>query len=272
MMGKIFTGLRAPYLPILWVISIFCVWNYLSFGSFSLAGCISIISIVFFSTLLGTLFWIAALKRSTQFDYLSFKLLTGMLLGNCLLFLTSLALPFGLIWDWVLLIGLIALATLALKVPVRSTFATNSDPEKILLLVLPLITSWWVRNLLQAPYQVGEEIRFWGSSDVLTHMAQLGVQARGHGLASMSDFIMSGAPLHPYHFASYLFPALIAKTEHYASLAAYSSFLLPAGLFILGLGAYVLGRYLFGTYAGLVAGIGMLLVPDPFQQGFGNLF
>ena len=84
--------------------------------------------------------------------------------------------------------------------------------------------------------------------------------------------MMSGAPLHPYHFASYLFPALIAKIEHYASLAAYSSFLLPVGIFILGLGAYVLGRYLFGTYAGVVAGIGILLVPDPFQQGFGNLF
>ena len=187
-MAHTFTGLRAPYLPILWVGSIFCAWNYLSLGSFSLAGCITIISVVFFSVLLGNLFWIAALKRSAQFDYLSFKLLIGILLGNCLLFVISLAMPFGLIWDWILLIGLIALATLVLKVPVRSIFATNSNPEKILLLVLPLITSWWVRNLLQAPYQVGEEIRFWGSSDVLTHMAQLGVQARGHGLSSMSVY------------------------------------------------------------------------------------
>jgi hypothetical protein len=83
---------------------------------------------------------------------------------------------------------------------------------------------------------------------------------------------MAGAPLHPYHFASYMFPALIAMSEDYASLAAYSSFLLPAGVFIFGLGAYVLGRYLFGKEGGFAVGVCILLLPDPFQQGFGNLF
>jgi hypothetical protein len=264
--------ISSPYLPIFWIALVFCIWNYLSLGTFSISGSITILSITFFSVLLGDVFWILVLKRSAQLDFLAFKLLVGLLLGNCLLFLFSLVLPFGLIGDWIALIGLIFLFSLLVIRPLKTPFAAKCTSEKIVLFLLPLITTRWVHKLLQAPYQVGEEIRFWGSSDVLTHMAQLGVQSRGYGLSSMSDYLMAGAPLHPYHFASYLFPALIAKTENYASLAAYSSFLLPVGILILGLSAYVVGKSLFGGYAGLVAGLGVLLVPDPFQQGFGNLF
>jgi hypothetical protein len=264
--------IKPAYLPIFWLALAFCLWNYLSLGTFSISGSITLLSITFFSVLLGDVFWTLVLKRQAQWDYLTFKLLVGLLLGNCLLFLFSVVLPFGLIWDWIILIGLIFLLNLRTRRPLSLIFAAQCTSEKIVLLLLPLITTWWAHQLLQPPYQVGDEIRFWGSSDVLTHMAQLGVQSRGYGLGSMSDFMMAGAPLHPYHFASYLFPALIAKTENYASLAAYSSFLLPVGILILGLGAYALGRSLFGPNAGLVAGLGVLLVPDPFQQGFGNLF
>jgi len=263
---------KSSYLPILWVALVFCMWNYLSLGAFSISGLIAILSIIFFSALLGDVFWIHALKQSSQFDFLAFKILVGLLLGNCLLFFISLVLPFGLIWDWIILIGLISLLSFSTRRSLKGAFAVQCPSEKVLLFLLPLITTWWVQQLLQPPYQVGEEIRFWGSSDVLTHMAQLGVQSRGYGLSAMSDYLMAGAPLHPYHFASYLFPALVAKTQNYDSLVAYSSFLLPVGIFVLGLSAYVMGRNLFGAYAGLVAGIGILLVPDAFQQGFGNLF
>ena len=82
--------IKPAYLPIFWLALAFCLWNYLSLGTFSISGSITLLSITFFSVLLGDVFWTLVLKRQAQWDYLTFKLLVGLLLGNCLLFLFSL--------------------------------------------------------------------------------------------------------------------------------------------------------------------------------------
>jgi len=151
-------------------------------------------------------------------------------------------------------------------------FVIKSVPDGLLILFACFISSIWCWDLLQ-PIQLGSEfisLNAWG--DIFNHMSQINVFSRATNLHFEADILSSEIPFRLYHYASYLLPSLISKVANFTSYAVYAGFLVPMGLMLLCFATYLLASLLFGQWAGLFASFMLLLLPDPFHQGFGNLF
>ena len=265
---------KTTFIPFFWLTAIICSWNYATAGSISIKNIGAIVSILIISLLLAQIFQSYFFNEQKQYQYFSFRLLLGILLANLVLFIASLISPFGIVINWAA-IGVLTALFLYInkqKISIADVFRVVDKGEYCFLIIAPIVITIWSATLLQAPAVVGEGVEFWVSSDAIGHMALIGHQARGHGIIGMPDLIMSGSQIHPYHFASYQLPALLAALNNILVFPTYAGFLIPVGLLIFGLSAYVIGRYVFGQLAGILCGLGVLLLPDPVQQGFGNLF
>ena len=196
-----------------------------------------------------------------------------MLLVNVCLYLAAIALPFGLVLDWIIFSVVVLLIWLCFGLPTQSSLFKHVHPsEGIFIAVIPPIITLWCRDVLR-PIELNEGdfiIRAW--SDIYYHLAQIETFASSKGLGSISDVAMVGAPVHPYHHASYIVPALLVKATSCSALVAYASFLVPVGLLLTALAAYSLASSVFGKYPALAAGMALVLLPDALQQGVGNSF
>ena len=266
--------MNLTFTPLFWMIAIACGWNYASLGAVSLKNMGVIVSIYIISPLLAQVFQFLFTRNQKQLNYFSFRLMLGILLANIILFFLSIVSPFGVLINWALMGACLTLFLYCKRgeLPIWDAFKIDTKSEYYFLLILPALVTFWVYLLLTPPNLVGGVMQLWVSSDAISHLVQIGGQARGHGIIGMPDFVMSHSQVHPYHYASYQLPALLAAVSNINALPAYASLLIPTGLMIFGLSGFVMGRYLFGNIAGLVCGLAILVLPDPVQQGFGNLF
>lgn len=213
------------------------------------------------------------LKDQPQFDNMPFRLASGMLLGVACFYLSALLLPFGLLLDGVVVLGMTLLAWLLARRDdhVRS-FQRDSTSEVIFIVLVLIAVSLWCRDLLRPidSTQAVAVIRVWG--DVYYHLSQIGAFAHSKGASTIFDVQMAGAVAHPYHFASYVFPALLVNAAGMSAWTAYASFLVPVGVLLTALAAYAIAASVFGKWPAAAAGLALLLLPDASQQGFRNPF
>ena len=83
---------------------------------------------------------------------------------------------------------------------------------------------------------------------------------------------MWGEPLFLYHYASYAVPAAVDALTRSGAYEVFASFLLPVGVLLTGLAAFAFGGGVFGRWPAVAASAALLLVPDAYQQGFGNKY
>ncbi len=113
-------------------------------------------------------------------------------------------------------------------------------------------------------------VQLWGDSFV--HARHISAFAQAQGFASMSDIRMWGSPPYLYHYASYAIPAAVSAMLPGAAYEVFASFLLPVGVLLTGLAAFAFAGSVWGRWPAVAASFAILLVPDAYQQGFGNKY
>ena len=260
-------------LGVIWLFVVTLLWYRLAAGSLPLIVIAWLFSLLLVSFLVGDLFLKWALKDSGRFNNLPTKLLSGLLCVNVFLYIACLALPFGLSVDWVIfLILVLILWGRARRFNFASILQTGHASESIFFLAISIAVTVWCRDLLR-PIDVNGGnalIRAW--QDVYFHLCQIASFASSKGAGTIADVLMADAPAHPYHMASYILPAVLVDMTGSTVLVAYASLLVPLGILMTGLAAYSLGQLVFGKWPALAASLALMLLPDAFQQGFGNPF
>jgi hypothetical protein len=99
-----------------------------------------------------------------------------------------------------------------------------------------------------------------------TEIARFG-SASATGLRS---FVLAGRVTSVYHFASYMLPAAVSILVDLPGVALAAAVMLPCGLLVASLGAYVLARTLASPAVGMLAAIGLLVIPDASTHGLQN--
>jgi hypothetical protein len=259
--------------PVLAWFGALCGWSFAVEHSLSFASIAILFSIAFGSVLLGHLLCQILFKSIDSLQNVTSYLLVGILLGNVLLFILAFVSPFGIVMNWLFLLA-VALG-LVWRIQGKDfprIFLVKDYSEVIVSLGAIFISTIWCIELLQPIEWTADFMRMTVWGDVFYHMSEINVFSRVDAISQASDILMGGMPFRPYHYASYLWPALVTRASGASSYLAFASFMLPVGLVVISLSAYILCSSIYGKPAGVVAGLFILLLPDPSQQGFGNLF
>jgi len=86
------------------------------------------------------------------------------------------------------------------------------------------------------------------------------------------NILMSGTPLSFYHYGYYQLAAAIMTIVDASGLSLATAILLPLGLFLAAISAYVLATEMAGRRAGLLALAILVIVPDASRYGLANGF
>jgi hypothetical protein len=88
----------------------------------------------------------------------------------------------------------------------------------------------------------------------------------------LRSFALAGRFTGVYHFAAYMLPAAVSMLVDLPGVALAAAVMLPYGILLASLGTYVLARTLASPAVGLLAPIGLLVIPDPSTHGLRNGF
>lgn len=204
---------------------------------------------------------------------LTLEFVCGYLLLNTLLFVLDLASPLGMTANILIVFAVGLAAGLAGHRRAPATARSPALLPSLLACVQSAIAvTLWCADGLAPLHRDGATTIFqlWGDSFV--HARHISAFAHAHGLASMSDIRMWGAPLYLYHYASYAIPAAVSGVTRSGAYEVFASFLLPAGVLLTGLAAFSLAGSLWGRWPAMAASAALLLIPDAYQQGFGNKY
>ena len=218
----------------------------------------------------------------------AFCLLSGFFVFNTLLFMLTLASPLGMRSNTIILtIGGVLLAGFGwklqrqarLRFPLQawlqpqspSTAAPAELPEFLAVLVSVIAATLWCTDA-QTPVIQGQQVVYQVWQDVFIHVREISVFAQAHGIGTIQDIKLAGAPAPIYHVASYMSVAAVSALAQVPAMEAYSSFQLPFGIVLTGLAAYCLITSIWGAGPGLAAAVAILLIPDAYHQGFGNRY
>lgn len=142
------------------------------------------------------------------------------------------------------------------------------------LLLCGLFTTLWCHDSFKHPfYSQGNnqvEIPLW--RDCFYHMRMISSIGQVGQINDISNIVMQGAKVPPYHYASYIIPSLMYSIVKINSYDAYVNFLLPFGLLLSGLSAYCLIASLYGPWSGVFSACILFILPDGYFQGFHNKF
>lgn len=264
------TALRA--LALVGVIGWLLVWHLRSTHSLSIAALLCLIGFVLVCVAYGTMFERITGSLVPNRVGVTYRLLTGFFTFNTLLFILALASPFGLIVDVTVLAALALIAgALASRFRRRAdTAPVNELPGLLCILGVGAAATLWASELQPAMEIRGSLAVFRAWRDIFIHVGEISAFAQSHGLASMSDIKMAGAPAPAYHFASYISTAALSALTSMSSIAAFGSFQLPMGILLMGLAAFVLIGSLWGVWPALLAAVAVVTLPDAYEQGFGS--
>jgi hypothetical protein len=206
-------------------------------------------------------------------DALTLQFLFGFLLLNTALFILSLAFPWS-VGSCFLTLFAVGLATLFVRVKRRKieSETTARVPDLLCLLISGIGATLWCSDAL-SPVIIGEQetvFRFW--HDSFAHMRMISTFAQSHGLGTVSDLRMAGAPPFFYHYGSYFSPAAFVSLTGASALEAFTGFQLPFGVLLSGIAAFGLAASLWGPWPGLAASFAVIILPDAYQQGFANRY
>jgi len=261
------------YLPIFSVVFVLSLWVWLVTRHLPVAAVAVFIALALVSVAAGDVFIRHTVGMSDRFDSFSTRFLLGFFIANIALYIVSFVSPFGLALDS-LFVSLAVFAAWAAskKTGFRSLFGVRCVPESVFVLLALVAVTFWCRDILN-PAEVGWEfttIKAW--QDIFYHARVISNFASAHGLGAVSDLQMAGAQAHPYHYASYIVPAVLANVTSVSSLEVFAGFQVPFGLLLTVLASFSLLSSLFGKLPGIAAGLTLAYAPDAMQQGFGNYF
>lgn len=141
--------------------------------------------------------------------------------------------------------------------------------ELVALLACAAATLYWTWDLAEVPQVLWRDgiLNTW--VDQFIHgsvISQFGdPRAAGRGHVELADVARE-----PYHYASYMLPAILAWPLDLPGLTLATSFWVPLGFFTVCAGAYALGTALAGQGGGFAALGALTLLPDAASYGLQN--
>src|SRR5438874_3467071 len=247
------------------------IWHSRVTHQFSLRAFAIFVALCAFSLIYGRLFIKlipSSLKANGGF---SMQFLCGYLVLNTVLLFLSLFTSSGIATNVSILVaaGLLILffcprAAKDIRKPV------DYIPDFLCLLLSGMAATLWCTDLLSGVVRDGQNMVYPIYVDGFYHVRQISSFAQAHGLKSISDMRMSGQSPRLYHYAFYVGPAALSFLTNSSAYVTFVSFLVPFGILLTGLAAFSLAGSVWGAWPGLAATLAVTLLPDAYQQGFGN--
>lgn len=174
-------------------------------------------------------------------------------------------------------VDLVGAVTLALVTRRQATgaivVASSRDlaMQVAVLLACAGVAALWTRETATAlPHAVATGT-FPAWQDYFLHAAEVGY-LRDYPAYEQHSQYLSAVPQPLYHRGSYAMPALLSDLGSVTTLAAATTFWMPAGLLLCVVATYVWGAALGAPITGLVAVAAAFLVPDASTYGLENRF
>lgn len=219
----------------------------------------------------GVLAAVAPLASSAK-DSLCFRFLIGYLALNTLLFALAMGSPLDMRADAALTAAAVLVATWFARGGVRRPTCVHAGTDLAALAICALGATLWCRDALTPIVVDGASTVFRLWSDSFVHARITSAIAQAASLATFSDIRLSATPVYLYHYAIYATPAAVSAWTGTSAFDVYASLLLPFGVMLTGIAAYALVRSWWGPYPALAAAVAVVLLPDAYQQGFGNRY
>ncbi len=206
-------------------------------------------------------------------EALGVRFVTGYLLANTVLFALCMTLPCSMMMD-VEIVGAagLALGGMWCVTPrTRGCFAEDA-PDLAALVISCAGAALWCVDALHPIEVTGGATTFRLWKDCFFHAREISMFAQAHGLGSIPNLLLSGEPTPLYHYAGYVAPGALSNWLGASAFEMLTSFQMPFGILLGGLGAYALGGAAWGKWPGVAGTVAVVLLPDAYQQGFGNKF
>ena len=165
-----------------------------------------------------------------------------------------------------------ALVVIGLELLTRRSMPVPRAPQRgelVALLACGAATLYWTWALAEVPQVLWRDGILDTWVDQFIHgsvISQFGdPRAAGRGHVELADVARE-----PYHYASYMLPAVLAWPLDLPGLTLATSFWVPLGFFTVCAGAYTLGAALAGQGGGLAALGALTLLPDAASYGLHN--
>jgi hypothetical protein len=241
------------------------VWSAMCAGSFSLLTLLMAELVCLSFYLVGSLIgsW-RRLAAGLLFD-LPLRLVAGYAAVNTALFVLAWISPLGIIANFAVVFG-VALAIFVAGRPARAQSRSGGMGPWVVMLCLVAATVWCQDSL--CPFQPtpdGLRVNPW--QDSFYHAVHIRIFGAAHGASTIEDFRLAGVHARLYHYAAYLTPALVKQASGMTAYTAFAAILVPLGICMTGLAAYILFSSFWGPMPGLLASTALLFLPDGVQQG-----
>lgn len=198
-----------------------------------------------------------------------FVFLCGFVSLNALLLLLGFLVPYGPLFNLLLLIGAILLAFLRKKdlPPSIHTIALNDGYAVLTLLIAAVAPILWFQESFHFASFGQDVIVFHQWGDIFVHSTIVNIFSRESGLDNLRSMFTAGEPLPIYHYAAYAIPAMLKTLSEAPALLITSTVMPSLGLFLVALSAYCLGQIYLPGPGGILAVCAVTLFPDPSFYG-----
>jgi hypothetical protein len=261
----------ALYIAVL--VAFFSIWHWKTAGHLSLSAVATFAAFSWMALVYGDLVLRISPLSPKLARALTFRFLFGYFAVNSCLVVLSLASQVDVASAF-LIIAAGAIIILFFRRgesepgPKSATFV----PDLLCVLVSATAATLWCADALSPVLIDGSSTIFRVWPDSFFHTRMIGMFSQAHGIGSVSDLRMSGAPLFFYHYASYFLPAAFVSLTGTSAFDVFVGFQLPFGIMLAGLAAFAFAASLWGVWPGLAASCALVLLPDAYQQGFANRF
>lgn len=248
-------------------------WHARVTSQFSAMALVSFLLIALVAQLYGSFFLALAKLKLERAAVLPLQFVCGYFVLSTLLFIASLVSPLGVEQN-LFVLGGVALGVAIIR---QSRRAPAPHCELRIAPFLCLVISGvgatlWCSDALRLATREGSLTVFSLFFDSFVHARVISEFSHAHGISTLSDLRMAGVQASVYHYASYVVPAAFASITRTGAYEVFAGFLLPFGILVSGLAAFSLAAILWGPGPGIAATIALILLPDAFQQGFGNRY
>lgn len=137
------------------------------------------------------------------------------------------------------------------------------------LVALGFLVLLWGREAIGAVAETKQTGVFRVWNDFLLQAAEIGNQINYPAFRDESVYLAGQSQVF-YHRASYSHAALVGWITGDPLIGLATYYWLPAGILMMGLGAYSLGNTLGGRFTGVVSALALLLLPDASMYGLKN--
>jgi hypothetical protein len=263
------TGWRCYAVLALFWAGTLSTWATIASGSFEFS--VFLAAALLAATLLG-LGHIVTLTLLPTFPLATdalFVFLCGFVSLNTLLFLLGFLVPYGPLFNLLLLIGAIVFAFPLKKdlQPRLHTIALNDAYAVLTLLIAAVAPMLWFQESFHFASFEQDAIVFHQWGDIFFHSTILNIFSRDSGLDNLHSIFTAGEPLPMYHYAAYTIPAMVKTLSEAPALLITTTVMPSLGLFLVALSAYCLGQIHLPGPGGLLAVCAVALFPDPSFYG-----